>query len=329
MKISRTFLLVGLLSGVFLFTAQAADFGGVGGSPANPDPNIPHSKEWFIYALNPGEKKEDVIIVRNNDEVAVDVLLYPADSDRSTDGGFALKQFVEPKEKVGKWITLSVSELHLEPGEAKEVPFTIEIPNDPQLDVGEHTGGILIQKKNQQPIEAGGGMQLLTRVGVRVYVTLPGEIIKKLEITDFKTKLDSKRKMYTVSTTIRNSGNISQEITIKTRVTNLYPWLGYFFKEYPLENSRNLQVLRDDSLISNFEFKKPFWGKLSAEGILEYDANSKILNADPETIRVPLDTNIMLLIILILLFLLCIATLLILKKYGAKKKKKKISKKRK
>lgn len=321
--IAGLIVFAGLIAFLFFQPVFAADFGGVGGRPASPDPLIPESKEWFIYTLRPGESKKDAIIVQNSGNEPVEVLLYPADSTPSTDGGFALEQFVESRDFVGAWISLKETEIHLEPNESKIIPFTITVPNDPKLDVGEHTGGILVQKMVQESPQE-GGMQLFMRAGVRVYVTIPGEIIKKLEIEKFEVSLNKEKKTYIASIVVKNSGNVSQNFIVHTKIENEYPLFNRIFPQFPMENERNLQVLRNSSFTSNFEFKKPFFGKLKASGSVEYENGAKILTASPIILSVPLDRNILILSILIAVFLVSVIFLFIAKKkYAAKKKSKK------
>lgn len=292
-KLFMSFLICAAL--IISAAAQAAEFGGVGGKPAHPDPNIPHSKQWFIYTLNPGETRQDELIVQNNGDEKTDVILYPVDSTPGTDGGFALEQEVEQRDFIGKWIKLSLTSISLGPNESAIVPFSISVPDDPKLGVGEYTGGIIVQKTNQQA-EGGSGLQLLTRTGVRVYATIPGDIVKKLEIEKFEARLDKERGAYIASLTVKNSGNTSRDIAIKTSVSALWPYSSAVFKkffgDFPIENERQLQVLRNDSFISNFEFRKPLFGKLNVAGAVSYENGAETLAAEPITIKVPLDRGI-------------------------------------
>src|SRR3989344_467441 len=134
---------------IFLFSAlpattYALSSGGVGAYPAHPDPAIPFSESWFIYNLDLGESKDDAIIIFNNTEETQTIKLYPVDSIPSNQGNFALRAENETREGIGAWIKLDESFVTLEPGASKEVTFTITIPAD--ADVGEHSGGIIIQK---------------------------------------------------------------------------------------------------------------------------------------------------------------------------------------
>ncbi len=174
---SPTPLFLSFLVASFLLIpfAQGASLGGVGGKPANPDLDDGETDQWFVYNLAPGESVEDELLVDNSTDQTVIVKLYPADSTPSTDGGFALDQEVESRDDVGAWVTLSQTGLTLGPRESVVVPFTLSVPDDPSLDVGEHAGGILIQPVVENVDQ--GGIQLQLRTGVRIYVTLPGAVV--------------------------------------------------------------------------------------------------------------------------------------------------------
>ncbi|MFH0820502.1 MAG: DUF916 domain-containing protein [Candidatus Peregrinibacteria bacterium] len=299
----------------------AADYAGIGGKPANSDPNDSRTESWFVYTLNPGESKQDELLVENNTDESVNLLLYPADSTPSTDGGFALEQFVESRDGVGKWVTLSQEEITLAPREQKLVPFTISIPAEPTPDVGEHTGGILIQRV--EPPSESGGIRLLTRVGVRIYVTIPGIIQESLEIDKVTVEVDEERNVIVVTTSVKNTGNVSQNVAIKNEVSNLSPRLmasALGAVRYPIVNEKNLQVLRDNTLAERFEFEKPLWGKLEVKTQVAY-GDGKVLTAAPMTINVPLSWKLVILLSMIVAFLASMVGLIALKKYGYERNK--------
>lgn len=119
----------------------------------------------------------------NNTQEKKTFLVYASDSTPSTDGAFACKQFTEEKKDVGSWIELSKTEVTLDPGTNQIVPFTITVPKN--AGVGEHNGCILIQEKKDAPKDEQAGMSLSVRTGIRVAITIPGELQRKLEIAGF------------------------------------------------------------------------------------------------------------------------------------------------
>lgn len=263
--------------------AQGASLGGVGGKPANPDLDDGRTDQWFLYHLAPGETVEDELLVDNSTDQSVTVKLYPADSVPSTDGGFALEQEVESRDDVGAWVTLSQTGLVLGPRESMVVPFTLTVPNDPTLDVGEHAGGILIQPIMENADQ--GGIQLQLRTGVRIYVTLPGEVVEDLSFSEFSVDL-SKADLLTTRVSIDNKGNTSEDITLVLSTVPAWPWMAKLLKAYPSEVERSLQVLRDSALTSSFETDRPFFAVLDVSAKVSYDQGAETLYTETKRIWV-------------------------------------------
>lgn len=292
----------------FSTVSYAADFGSIGGRPAHPNPDIPNSSSWFIYELVPGQVIEDELQVTNKGEFEETIMVYPVDYARSTDGGFALKQLADEQVEMGKWVKLAQNEVVLQPGESKLIPFTLTVPNDPKLDVGEHMGGIIMQKVDKGVDESTGGLKLLLRVGVRIYVTIPGQIVEKLELQPIKTLINERANKLIMQTTVENKGNVSSDLAINVKITDVSPsFLSKFVKtlqEFPVENTKNLQVLRNDTLVSSYEIPKPLMGKLQIEAWVDYENDgTKTLRAEPVVIYVWPSNDILLLIAFALGFL--------------------------
>jgi hypothetical protein len=161
----------------FFLPVMAA--GGVSILPARPTTN-PQTSSWFVYQLDPGKKVKDTVAVVNLSDQEQRVRLYPVDAMTTSDGGFALKQKNEGDEGIGKWITLDEDEVVLEPGKRKKVSFTLNVPR--KAEPGDYLGGIVAQPVTDS---GEGNIKVVTRTGVRVYLTVNGEMVKKGELKDF------------------------------------------------------------------------------------------------------------------------------------------------
>jgi hypothetical protein len=237
--------------------------GGVGGYPVTPlDSN---NTGWFVYKLKPGETYNDVIAVKNSTEQSWIVDMYPADTTTSSGGGFALRQKSEKMEKMGTWIKLSTNQVTLGPDEVKNVPFTITIPEN--AEVGETAGGIMFEKRDPKTggddvIKKEGGVKLSLRTGVRVYNTVPGEIVEKLVIEDFKVKPNdgNKKITYFLQTKVKNTGNISTHAKFHYEITDVFSG-----KQVEKTDSKFL-VNRNSTFENNFEWvNAPLFGKFSVK----------------------------------------------------------------
>ena len=346
---------------------DVASMGSVGGRPADSEKHEESSS--FRYDLNPGEKEEDTLLVINNREESQNVLVYAADSMRSSSGGFALRQQAEEKEAVGDWVTFYSDpvpeefqstfeeqgesilnfcalgeeeiqewcegqeqiEFEIEGESQKEIPFTFSVDED--AEVGEHTGGILIQKAQQHDDDhEGTGIRLRTRVGVRIYQTVPGDIIKELELEEFSVKKqfddlswdiyfeETYTEAFLVNTQIANKGNVS---TYFNQTIDITDELELFEDRSEEITDRRFKALRDDVRHSNYTWENPRFGKFTFETSIGYedeDGERYTIESEPITIWIIPWREI---IVATAIIVLAIATLkvrgLVLnKKYGGK-----------
>ena len=229
--------------------ALAVEYGGIGGRPAFPDDNIPRSKSIFIHTLEPGASTTDGLQVINNGNQTVTLAVYAADSVPSTDGGFACRQRSEPKVGSGRWINLETSQVTLEPKQNTIVPFTIVAPLS--ADVGEHNACILMQGEDKKK-DASAGISLSIRTGIRVAITIPGELKRQLEITDFLLE-PGEDGGFVISPVVANIGNVSADATAHLTVKSIFG-----INQSELEST--FPILRDDTARWNFKLPASFWG---------------------------------------------------------------------
>ena len=191
-------------------------------------------------------------------------MVYAADSTPSSGGAFACKQLAEEKTDVGAWITMAKSEVTLEPGTKEIIPFTILVPQN--ADTGEHNGCILVQEKKAK-VEGQTGAVLSVRTGLRVAITIPGEITRQLQIVNFT--ITPTKDGFLLHPLVRNVGNVSidADVQVLTR---------YFFGLTYLKDGGQYPILRGDTSEWNFELKNPFWGGwYQSKFTVGYDQNKE------------------------------------------------------
>jgi len=334
---AKTAFFLLLLTAFFLFPRYAFGLsaGGVGGYPANPDPNVKFSESWFIYNLDLGESKEDAIHVFNTTDETQVLKIYPVDSIGSNQGNFALEKEADSREGVGAWITIAESKVVLEPGESMDIPFTISIP--PDADVGEHSGGIILEKTSLDYVPGKAGASIVTRVGVRVYQTVPGDIVRDLVITDFevqKKKATDGRKYYEAALAVENTGNVSIRPAVELHITgwgktkyfnnskfsdgmviDLTDAVNFFDGEIL---KKDWQLLRDQKVKTHWEWPYPRFGRyvFQAKIYLTEGSENSVFVTDPIAVLV---IPWMEIIIFLILFATIIA-FVFLKRRGPRKK---------
>lgn len=275
-----------ILSGLFLGTlaAQNANSGGIGGRPAFPREDNPRSESIFVHTLDAGESITDGINVINNTEESRDIAVYSTDSVNSSGGAFACAQLVDPKVDVGSWITLDKNLVTLEPSSSEVVEFNITVPEN--ADVGEHSGCIVTQEDKPEGI-SDQGIGLSFRSAIRVAILVPSglfgrvDIVKDLEIIDFKTEITDDKLVLTPF--IENLGNVSVDTSITTTIS-------HFYGAERTETSGTFPVLRSQTGEWNLEHERPYWGGFYKAGVsATYDKNVENFlgdsNPDTETIN--------------------------------------------
>lgn len=273
----RIFFLTFLFVLVFPNNLFAASFGV---KPAYPRADNPRTDSIFVQTIKPGESVEEGVKVVNSTNEPKNLLLYSRDSLRSSGGGFACTQISEEPTNVGNWIKFNIEgleedietvkvgqtfgtiELVIPAGTEILIPFTINVPE--KASVGEHNGCILIQEIKDKTDQTGVSLSL--RSGLRVAISVPGEVIRKLEFFDFK--IEKKNKSIYLKPSVKNTGNVSIDANVEVKVR-------YFFGLLHEKFGGEFPVLRDEIYDFSFELKKPFWGGLySATTTFEYDESS-------------------------------------------------------
>jgi len=155
------------------------------------EPGGPGDRSWFVYQLAPGQSLRDVVAVENPTDKPITFDLYPTDAFNTEDvGAWALDEpGVEPDD-VGTWIEVGQNRYTVEPGRRVEIPFEITIPRD--ATPGDHAGAIVgaNTEPEQTVTETGATVDLMRRIGARVYVRVEGPLEPALDITQLDVDID-------------------------------------------------------------------------------------------------------------------------------------------
>ena len=280
---------------LFLFghasNVSALAVGDRGIMPAHPDPSVKYSDSWFIYTINPGETKEDAALISNNSDETLTFLLNAVDAETTSDGAFAPLENNAPKQDVGSWVKMSQSSVVVPAHKEIEVPFTVTVPKD-NIDVGEHFGAIVMQEvKEQTPHGQGVGIGIVTRVGVRMYVTVPGEIHKNLDFTQINYKFYSRltfqkeiiwwdrvleylgfKPAVQYSLVLHNGGNVRVEPFGQIRIKNIF---GRTIKTYDRMSFGMVMPGKDITIPVNWN-DPPFIGKFRTTVDVSYEGGGPL-----------------------------------------------------
>jgi len=217
--INLVFLSLSTLPG--LNPAQATTSGALGVQPTNPDPTQPSGKSWFIYTTEIGQEIKDWVDVINLADEPVKVRVWGADATTAPDGAYTIK---EVETDIGTWIAFPIKQgpktelkeeriLDLKARETKTIDFILKVPEN--VEVGDHMGAIMAQAIGmQKEIEEGNAeveavVKIVTRVGARVYLTIPGKIVRILEFPNFSWEKRDNLLYFVL--TLKNLGNVRIE----------------------------------------------------------------------------------------------------------------------
>ena len=215
------------------FISKAVVTETIGILPAYPDANVRFSDAWFIYnKLDLGQVKTDAVRIINNKPETIVLKLIALDAISTPDGSFALAPDDVSQKDVGKWIKLALTEIEIPPQSEKLVPFTVTVPQN--ADVGDHMGGIAMQELNLDSPMQRTGFKIITRIGVRMYITIPGEVRKESGLTRFDYRIEdsneksfwkdlldiNKRTYFFVG--VQNRGNVKISPQINLELRNIF-----------------------------------------------------------------------------------------------------------
>ncbi len=178
--------LVAATSAVAVAGAASADTleGGTVTWSVAPAPTEVGARESFEFTVEPGTQLVDAVIVTNRGDVPATFTISAADALNDPDSGaLGLSGNAQAASDAGSWITTSVDEITLDPGNQASIPFSIVIPSD--ATPGNHLAGIVATLGAATQDEPA---PLQQRVAARVYLTVLGEIASSVSISNITTE---------------------------------------------------------------------------------------------------------------------------------------------
>lgn len=201
---------IALLAGAGIVLADDGNIS-FGIRPTKGIPGQPETLSYFVHELAPGSVLTDEALVMNSGDVPVTLNLFAADGITAINGGTAFAQQGQEINGVARWLSLSVTEIRLEPGEDRVVPFTINVPSD--ASPGHHVAGLVVEAPpsgGASPTgedEAQFTASVVRQAGLAVVIVVPGTHITGLEITSASLRQqDDQGATFVIA--VHNTGNI-------------------------------------------------------------------------------------------------------------------------
>lgn len=187
----------------------------------NPNPYT-DNQSWYSFEKKPGETIDDVAVVKNLGDKPVKAHVYAVDATSNESGSFILKLENESRSQVGEWTKINSNDtVTIPPQQSVEFPFEIKIPDN--LTPGQYFGGIVLEEVNEGPgpVEIASAADqngqricctnifIKTRIGLRIYLTIPGVVKESMDWLDFNTMQNKKNTSFQFK--IKNTGNVAVE----------------------------------------------------------------------------------------------------------------------
>lgn len=160
----------------------------------------------YAYALEPGARLSDAIIVSNYDDEPQTFRVYAADGFITEAGQLDLLPAAEPSTQLGSWISFDAPDVIVPAGESLQIPFDLVVPDDAVP--GDYAAGVV----SSILVEGETGVSVDRRLGSRMYLRVGGDLAPRLAIDGLAVSYDGGWNPFapgtaTVDYTVTNAGN--------------------------------------------------------------------------------------------------------------------------
>ncbi|MFJ2297405.1 WxL protein peptidoglycan domain-containing protein [Oerskovia paurometabola] len=158
--------------------ATAPDPGGIRFSVTTASPDGPDDRRIFDFVAEPGAQIQDQVAVSNHGPAPVTFAMVTNDGIFTPTGSFDIRTSDQEPQDSGGWFEVQQS-VEVPAGETVIVPFTITVPDN--VTPGDHPAGIVATVTTASSA-AGPGVGVESRVGVRVNLRVPGEVVPSIAL---------------------------------------------------------------------------------------------------------------------------------------------------
>lgn len=164
--------------------------------------------------VDPGQSMRSEVSITNESNETKTFFVYLRDFKSEGEAGSA--RLIEPGSEEGNylasWIVISKEGIQLQPGEARTIPFSVNVPAE--VGPGGYFGAIVfgtepprIQLDNE---DKGAGMSVAQQTACLVLLRVKGDVYEDAQIVEFNTDKDFYSTPFAVDFTIRieNIGNV-------------------------------------------------------------------------------------------------------------------------
>ncbi|OGB85700.1 hypothetical protein A2994_03015 [candidate division Kazan bacterium RIFCSPLOWO2_01_FULL_48_13] len=260
-----------LLVAVFLLSGQpmayAVETGGIGVMPAATK-DYPANRSWFVYEAEAKTVIKDRVNVINRGNKSVNLIVAALDGAVSQNGGYTLIGSMADNKDIGTWVELEKTEVTLPPKSNQILNFTVTVPDN--ADVGSHPGGIVVLEKPAEASTLGAKkknssqLTVVTRIAARMYLTVPGEIQRRLEVKQIRHSIGNGLLYFFLR--LKNNGNVQLNAIADVTLRGLFGKVG------SQSGAEIGMLLRGSEITAQLPWQKnpPAFGRFVADFRLHY-----------------------------------------------------------
>ncbi len=219
-----------------------------------------------MYEAEPGTVIKDKVDVSNRGSKSVTLVVASLDGAVTHNGGYTLVSGLSENKDIGNWVKLEAIEVTLLPHSNRTLNFTVTVPTE--VDVGSHPGGLVVWEKPADTTASnkkkGPTLSVVTRVAARMYLTVPGEIQRKLEVKQIYHSVSGGVLYFFLQ--LKNNGNVQFEPTVDVALRGIFGRVG-------VQNGSQIGLLLRGSEITAklpWQNRPPAFGRFVADIRLHY-----------------------------------------------------------
>ena len=165
-------------------------------------------RQNYSYAVDPGERVVDAIVVTNHAGEPLELDLYAADGFTTDAGQLDVLTRDVDSVGVGAWVELATDHVRLEPGESLQVDFAVTVPAG--AEPGDYAGAVVTSLSDA---EVSDGVTVDRRLGIRIHLRVTGDLRPAMAVQDLRVDHEPSVNPFapgraTVTYTVRNTGNV-------------------------------------------------------------------------------------------------------------------------
>ena len=197
-------------------------------TPTENDPNHPGTRTNFSYELAPGQSTDDAATLWNYGDQPRVFDIYARDAFNTAEGGIDLLRKEQQSPDVGAWVAFSANQVTVPPRSGISVPFSVTVAKNAQP--GDHDGGVVASivtadAKSSDPNQ----VSVVHRVGVRMYIRVPGKLDPSLVIEKVETSYSGSARPggqgeMDLTYTLRNAGNLRMVGRQQLSISGPFSW---------------------------------------------------------------------------------------------------------